>query len=361
MKRVLSFFVVLILTQNAFAQVKAHTIHLQDEKSASFVILPDVQNYVKYDYNQPILELMTAWCVDNLKNLNIQGVMCTGDLVDQNECLVPPFPRFGNLPSIEQWEFVSHAFARMDNKVPYIIATGNHDYGYTRSEVPITRFPEFFTISRNLKIKEHLVAVCNNRLGMPTLENAAFEFDMSSCGWGRMLVVAIEFAARDEVLEWVKDLVASDTYKDHTVILITHSYLACGENAPRLGKDHYKMVPLNGGEDMWERLVKPSKNIRLVISGHYAVPDEKMTSATGFRRDKNDFGKEVYQMMFNTQAIGGGMSGNGGDGWLRILEFMPDGKTVSARTYSPFFAFSPRTKDLAEDVSPCCKFTFEIE
>ncbi len=56
-----------------------------------------------------------------------------------------------------------------------------------------------------------------------------------------------------------------------------------------------------------------------------------------FRIDKNQSGKPVHQMMFNVQTLGGGWEGNGGDGWLRILEFMPDGKTLKVRTYSPLF------------------------
>jgi len=42
-----------------------------------------------------------------------------------------------------------------------------------------------------------------------------------------------------------------------------------------------------------------------------------------------------------------GKYGNGGDGWLRILEFMPDGKTIKVKTYSPFFGISPTTEKYA--------------
>lgn len=52
-------------------------------------------------------------------------------------------------------------------------------------------------------------------------------------------------------------------------------------------------------------------------------------------------------MMFNSQALGGGWHGNGGDGWLRILEFMPDGETIAIKTFSPLFAISPTTESHA--------------
>ena len=39
-----------------------------------------------------------------------------------------------NQTSREMWEAASQALKRLDNKVPYIIAAGNHDYGYKAAE-----------------------------------------------------------------------------------------------------------------------------------------------------------------------------------------------------------------------------------
>ena len=80
-----------------------------------------------------------------------------------------------------------------------------------------------------------------------------------------------------------------------------------------------------------------------------------------FSTDTNEEGKTVAQMAFNTQAIGGGFHGSGGDGWLRLLEFMPDRKTVKATTFSPLFAISPSTRDLAWKHDERNEFTFTIE
>ncbi len=41
-------------------------------------------------------------------------------------------------------------------------------------------------------------------------------------------------------------------------------------------------------------------------------------------------GREVPQLLVNFQ-----MRPQGGDGWLRLLEFQPDGKTVKVSDYSP--------------------------
>lgn len=325
------------------AQRKADQMRRSDQKSFSMILLSDPQNYIKYDYNQPVFELMTAWIEDNIDSLAIKAVMCTGDLVDQNECELPPYPRFGNISSKEQWAFVSEAFERLDNKVPYIISPGNHDYGYTRSENSMTNFPEYFYADRNSCWKDCLKAVFINRNGIPSLESSAYEFISDT--WGKILVITTEFAPRDEVLEWAKGLCNSEKFSDHRVIFMTHSYL--NADGTRIDKEHYLISPANSGKDIWEKLISETSNIRLVICGHYANPDENFEHNVGLHIDKNKSGKNVYQMMFNAQALGGGMSGNGGDGWLRILEFMPDGITIKVKTYSPLFGFSPRTKEFA--------------
>lgn len=46
-----------------------------DPNSFNMVVIPDPQNYVKFDYNQPVLELMTAWIANHIDNTECQG--CT--------------------------------------------------------------------------------------------------------------------------------------------------------------------------------------------------------------------------------------------------------------------------------------------
>lgn len=343
---------VLLLVQG---QVKADKVELLNPNSSTIILIPDVQNYVKYDYNQPILELLTAWSTEQKKALNVAAVFCTGDLVDQNESLFPLYPRFGNLSSKAQWEFVSHAFARLDHKLPYFISPGNHDYGYTRSETDLTNYPDYFPIDKNSLWKDIICASFPNRQGRATLENAAFVLNIPN--WKDVLLITTEFAPRDEVLKWIEELCASDTYKSYQVILMTHSYMSW--DGTRIAKEGYKITG-NAGQAIWDKLLNNSMNIKLLICGHYAIADEVYAHSTGFRKDKNAVGNEISQMMFNTQAIGGGMSGNGGDGWLRLLEFMPDGKQVSVRTYSPLFGFSAHTKHLAWRKEKYDDFTFSF-
>lgn len=353
--------IILLLTAICFnllpvsAQVYPIRATLSDPNSFSMILLPDPQSYIKFDANQPLFELQTAWIVNNLQPLRIKGVLCTGDLVEQNEIRIPHGVN-GNQTSEEQWKAASRAFERLDNKIPYVICTGNHDYGYEKSENRLCHFPDYFPSERNSCWKSSLVEVGNNYKDIPTLENAAYEFESET--WGKILVVSLEFAPRDEALEWAKKVTEKPKYKDHKVILLTHSYLAW--TGKIIEKENYKVSPANYGKAIWEKLIYPSKNICMVVCGHECeIADYK--DNVSFRVDKNAAGKNIPQMMFNAQTADGQWHGNGGDCWLRILEFMPDGKTIQVRTFSPLFAISPLTADKAWRTDSYDQFSITIE
>ena len=356
-RKLFSLIVIFLLSGSA---VFAQRPTLSDPNSFSMILLSDPQSYTKFSYNQPLFDLMMEWINKETEHLNIEAVLCTGDLVEYNNSPVPSLNdggANGNQTSGEQWNYISGAFARLDHRLPYITSLGNHDYGYRSAENRNTKFSEYFTVERNRMNKKHIVSVFPNEAGDATLENSAYSFTLP--GWKNILIITTEFHPRDEVLNWAKELAASEKYKNHTVIFMTHSYLAVGSE--RIKKEGYKIENPNYGEDIWNKLIYTSSNIPLVICGHAARANEKFDENVGFRTDKNSAGKNVHQMMFNAQALGGGWHGNGGDGWLRILEFMPDGKTVKVKTFSPLFDISPKTKELAWRKEAFDEFDIELE
>ncbi len=328
---------------------------LSSKDSWSMVILPDPQTYVKFGRNQPLLELMTSWISENIKPLNIRMVLCTGDLVEHNE-YINPDGIVGNQPSKSQWESVSRAFGKLDGRVPYVAVAGNHDYGYKVIKERKTNYNTYFPVDKNFKNQELLREVALNAQGTPTLENAAFE--LVTPNGQKFLFISLEFAPRDTTLSWAKEVVDSDKYRDHKVIVVTHSYL--NSKNQHIIKENYPIAEGNYGLAIFSKLVKPSKNIQMVISGHIGAPDNPKEHV-GFRTDTNAAGKVVQQMAFNAQALGGGWMGNGGDGWLRILEFLPDQKTVKVKTFSPLFAISPTTQQFAWRTTDYDEFSFSIE
>ena len=337
------------------AQEKYAPPKLSSPDSWTMIMIPDPQTYVKFGRNQPILELMTSWISENIDSLNIRMVLCTGDLVEQNE-MINPDGKVTNQPSKQQWESVAHAFSRLDGRVPYITAAGNHDYGYRNIQERKTNFNTYFPVNKNIKNQQILREVALNAEGLPTLENAAFEF--TSPHGRKMLFINMEFAPRDTVVAWAKNVADMEKYKDHTVAILTHSYLKAPD--VQFVKENYPIENANYGKAIFDKLVKPSKNIQMVFSGHIGSPDD-FRAHVAFRTDRNAANKKIQQMAFNAQALGGGWMGNGGDGWLRILEFMPDGKTVKVKTFSPFFAISPTTQKYAWDKADYNEFSFEID
>jgi hypothetical protein len=187
-----------------------------------------------------------------------------------------------------------------------------------------------------------LVEMAPNAAGAKTLENACYEWKSPT---GQLfLLFSLEFAPRAAILAWTKEVAARPVYKQHIGIVITHSYL--NSTGKRIEKENYAVADASYGEAIYKELIKPAGNIRFVFSGHIGNSDEHRDQV-GYRLDTNTAKKEIHQVVFNAQREGGGWHGNGGDGWLRILEFLPDKRTIKVYTFSPFFYISPATRHLA--------------
>lgn len=72
MKTILTAVAILTVALCTSAQHRADQQHLQNPESFSMILLGDPQGYIKYDINQPLFELQTAWIADNIDNLNIK-------------------------------------------------------------------------------------------------------------------------------------------------------------------------------------------------------------------------------------------------------------------------------------------------
>lgn len=325
---------------------------LSDPASWTVVMIPDLQGYAKNECSQPVMEIMTSWIARHVEALNTKLVLCVGDLVEQNDRIANGYS--GDQSSQRQWEAAARAFSHLDGVVPYMTATGNHDYTYTRTGDRRTHLGEYFPVDKNPLNRRMLCQYGLDAQDNHAIENAAFE--MRSPEGIDYLFLNVEFAPRDTVLGWARRIVGLEEYANHRVVLMTHGYLnarserlsgspvrvTCYDPVVRGGKIvKYKqeLPDAANGEDIWRKLVYPASNIELVLCGHI--------SGWGFRTDDNAAGRPVHQMLFDSQSMGGGYEGNGGDGWIRILEFLPDGRTVRVMTFSPLFALSPSTRQYA--------------
>jgi predicted MPP superfamily phosphohydrolase len=116
---------------------------LENNDSWTMVVLPDPQTYSKFEQNQPIFSLMTRWIKLNKEKLNIELVLCEGDLVEQNNISVGDGVN-GDQNSFQQWSTVREAFSVLDTIVPYILCTGNHDYGSKSAENRYSQLNSYF-------------------------------------------------------------------------------------------------------------------------------------------------------------------------------------------------------------------------
>ncbi len=326
---------------------------LGDQDAWTMVLFPDTQSYVKFKRNQPILDLMANWVLENKEELNIPLVLHVGDLVEHNAWANPDGDA-ANQTGKSQWESVANSMGKFDGKLPFIATTGNHDFGIKNVENRNTSFADYFPLDKILLTHSLLWEVAVGEYGLPLLTNAIYEF--ASPDHRKFLIIVLEFAPREAYLKWAIDRVNDPKYEDHVAILLTHSYL--NRDNEHIETESYPLEDKNYGKAVFEKLVKPSKNIQMVFSGHIGAPDDP-EGHVGYREDKNASGKTIHQMTFNAQALGGGWHGNGGDGWLRMLEFQEN--EVKVYTYSPLFAISPSTRHLAWGTGAFAPFTFTLD
>ncbi len=354
-KLIIIAFILLGISTQMMSQPEQ--VVLENEKSWTMIVLPDTQTYMKFEQNQPIFDIITRWIKLNKDVLNIELVLCEGDLVEQNNILVGDGLN-GDQNSQQQWTSIRDAFSVLDTVVPYILCTGNHDYGSEGAENRYSQFNSFFPPNKSTATYNILSGMMPNSTGEKTLENAYYDF--TSPHGIKYLIMSLEFNARDTIVQQAKTIVSQDKYLNHRGIVLTHSYMySMADDNELVEKEDYKVKDVTHGKRLWEQLIEPSVNIEMVFCGHIAgIGDFKKN--VGYRNDKNAKDKPVHQMLFNAQADGGGWYGNGGDGWIRILEFLPDKKTVIVKTFSPLFAISPITINKAWRTEAYDQFRFEL-
>lgn len=262
------------------------------ERSFTVVLLPDTQNYSE-KYPETYVS-QTLWIRERVKDDNIKFAIHLGDIV-QTSTQKP------------EWENANRAMRLLDGVVPYSMVPGNHDMIVNGRDS--TLYNEYFSPARFADC-----AWYGGHMGDANDNNYCF-FEASGM---KFMVVSLEFAPRDEALEWAASV--AKRHPNHRVIVATHCYMR-----PK-GRDtgcaaSYKVAG-NSGEDMWQKLVRKQPNIFLVVSGHVL--------GVGLQTSINDDGGKVLEMLTDYQGLP-----NGGDGWLRSLQFVPGENKIHVKTYSP--------------------------
>ncbi|BBO35643.1 lamin tail domain-containing protein [Lacipirellula parvula] len=285
----------------------------------SMVVVPDTQNYVARPNDTYILQKQMDWIVDNKEAFNIQVVLQEGDIVNRNSGTAT-----NGVTAVQQWQAARDAFSTLNGVVPYIMATGNHDYGFVNSETRDTKFNTYFKATDNPLVDPTQGGILKGTMVPGELQNAYYEFTAPD---GRdMLIFSLEFWPRDNVVDWAKSIAQQPQYADSTAVLLTHSLINSGDGYWGTTDESYLMEGGNDGSDLWNKLLKVSGNFEMTFNGHIGGDQ------VGYRVNKSNAGDDVHQMLINSQ-----FETNAGNGWMRVLEFLADGETVRVSTYSPHF------------------------
>ena len=279
----------IVCVLHTFVQAEDAT---EAEKSFTVVLLPDTQNYSEKYPDTYIAQ--TLWIRKHRQQENIKFAIHLGDIV-QTSTKQP------------EWENADRAMRLLDGVVPYSIAPGNHDMVVKSRDS--TLYNKFFSPERFANRPWY-----GGHMGKTNDNNFCF-FD--ACGM-KFMILNLEFAPRDETLEWAAEV--ARRHPEHRVIVATHCYMRTKKRDTSC--DTAYNIAGNSGEDMWQKLVRKQPNIFLVVSGHVL--------GVGLQTSTNDAGGKVLEMLTDYQGLP-----HGGDGWLRTLKFVPEENKIYVRTYSP--------------------------
>ena len=294
----------------------------------TIIVLPDTQNYSE---SQPdVFKTQTQWIVDSRGALNIVFVLHEGDIVE-------------SATRENEWQNARAAMNILDQAVPpvpYGLLPGNHD----KSGRDNVYFEKYFGIDAG---KDFNVTSFKDypwwggqfsKYG-PT--GNANNYQLFSAGGRDWLVMNLEFmyglkndrmddettlleepdddGLEKEVkaqLRWADAVLKS--YPDRMAIITTHGFLSIVDGQPvRRSTGH-------SSEFVWEYFIAPNPNVFLVMNGH------ELGNQAEIRRSDYANGRWVHQLLANYQT-----RANGGQGWLRILEFDTTEEKILVKTYSP--------------------------
>ncbi|HTN75828.1 MAG TPA: metallophosphoesterase [Pirellulaceae bacterium] len=283
--------------------------------SFTVIVLPDTQNYSEKFPAQ--YHAQTEWIVDQQQERNIACVLHLGDITNHN--------------TVPEWEVATKAMSTLDERVPYFMVCGNHDYsegGDCKDRT--TRLNDYFPLKKFAERKT-FGGVYDKE--PDRMENSYHFF---SAGGREFIVLGLEFGPRKDVVRWANEVIAK--HKDKAAILITHAFIFSDETRydwKQYGKKqtwnpHDYPIAKNSqddvsdGEDLWQNLISKHENFVLTLNGHV------LNDGLGRVTTQTPAGRDVHQLLVNFQ-----MKPKGGDGWLRLLEFKADGSTVQTYDYSP--------------------------
>lgn len=257
-------------------------------ESFSFMWLPDTQYYTQTFSH--IFDSQVEWIRDHAEEYNVKYVFHTGDIVE-------------NYHQEYQWENGDRTMSVLEGAgIPFGVAAGNHDVS---PDLDYTMFSKYFGEDRFKDRDFYGESYKNNRGHYDLISAGGTDYIMLYMGWG----------IGSEEIRWMNQVLKQFT--DRKAILAFHDYVQADGQLNANGKK------------ILEEVVKPNRNVFMVINGHYTG-----SALNTAQLDDDGDGtpdRKVYQILSDYQGLG-----EGGDGYLKMLLFNPADNTLEVKTYSPY-------------------------
>jgi hypothetical protein len=253
-----------------------------DEYDFAFLWMSDTQYYS--ESFPKIYDLMTKWTVDNWKEKKFNYMIHTGDIVN-------------NWNSKTEWENASRSMKTLDDaNIPYGIVAGNHDVAYDAGNYE--EYWKYFGRDR---------FVLQPTFG-GDLNNNRDHYDLVSFKGNDFVIVYLGWVIDQKTFDWADGILKK--YADRNAIIATHEYL-------KPSHAYYGQ-----GRWVYERLVEPNPNVFMVLGGHNPGVAYNIKK-TGDRT--------VLELLSDYQN-----GPEGGQGFMRFLQFDVENKRLFVNTYSPY-------------------------
>ena len=270
------------------------------------VALPDTQ-YYSQSYPEIFLA-QTQWLASNWVQEDIRFVSHLGDIVNE-------------AATLWQWDNAATAMDQLDAAgIPYGTCVGNHDVLYPGSYFDPTGENYRAYFGPQFYVDEPWFGGASPS-GLSNYQ--VLDID----GQGHLFLHLVVETPPEELV-WAQGVL--NEHRDHLVWLSTHRYLFLWGplGGGRYDDFNYFFEPPylpNGvkADDLFHNFIAPNRQIFLVHCGHNDGEYRQISD--------NDFGLPVHEVLADYQTT----FGNGGNGWLRILEFHPADDRIDVRTYSP--------------------------
>lgn len=327
-----------VLTNVGSAWYKDTAPAAAEDGEFTIVHIGDMQ--VTTDFLYGVYPKMTEWIASKKSDLNIQMVVNTGDLVNNED-------------QSTQWTDAKNGMAVLTAaNIPVVYSPGNHEYpssgtGSRDASTFNTHFPiaDYFTqagaegeestqIIYAYPNTEKLTTV--DALTDETLENAVYLKYINGVPY---IFFAFEVQPRNEVVAWantVMPLIEAE-YTDAVTIVADHHYLTVNGKIDDTNEcfTETHRTECNTPEQFYTNFVSKYKSISLVLCGHVA-------SDVATRTDIGTNDNKITTIMNDPSY-----EGDGGNGVMMLLRFKADG-TVKAEYYSPLLDAYYRTNSQFE-------------